>query len=313
NALEQRTAKYGPGSVVPTGFVFYAYDEAGHLLGEYDINGVPFYEVIWLGDLPLAVIKQTRTGSGTTLNVATRVDYIYADHLDTPRVIVRSGDHVPIWRWDNSADPFGAVPPSDNPNGLGVYIFNLRMPGQVFDSESGMFYNMQRDYVAGWGRYAQSDPIGLAGGINTYAYANGNPVSYIDPTGEAGLLGAGVGAGLEFGIQALKNYRNGCDVFDVGNYNWYDVGVSAAVGAIAPGWLAVGKTAGTSGRAIANLTEQLGRAQTANRAAKIEGRIASHSMSIADVLVPQLGFQGVKELGKQVSGAGGANDCTCRK
>ncbi|MFM2069349.1 MAG: hypothetical protein RLZZ584_4258 [Pseudomonadota bacterium] len=62
----------------------------------------PFRDVIWLGDLPLAVIKQTRTGSGTTLNVATRVDYIYADHLDTPRVIVNSGDHVPFWRWDNS-------------------------------------------------------------------------------------------------------------------------------------------------------------------------------------------------------------------
>lgn len=42
-------------------------------------------------------------------------------------------------------------------------------------------------------------------------------------------------------------------------------------------------------------------------------RIANHSMSIADLLVPQLGFQGVKELGKQVSSAGGANDCTCRK
>jgi RHS repeat-associated protein len=128
------------------------------------------------------------------------VDYIYADHLDTPRVIVRSGDHVPIWRWDNSADPFGAVPPSDNPSGLGVYIFNLRMPGQVFDSESGMYYNMHRDYVAGWGRYAQSDPIGLEGGNNTYTYAEGNPVSYTDPTGEfvPQLIGFGIGAGLEY-------------------------------------------------------------------------------------------------------------------
>jgi RHS repeat-associated protein len=182
-ALEQRTAKYGPTSVVPTGFAYYAYDEAGHLLGEYDSTGIPLYEVAWLGDQPLAVIKQTRTGSGTTLNVATGVDYMYADHLNTPRVIVRSTDHVPYWRWDNSAEPFGAVAPNNNPNALGAYTFNLRFPGQTFDSETGMFYNMQRDYVAQWGRYTQSDPIGLAGGINTYLYVGGNPLSYTDPQG----------------------------------------------------------------------------------------------------------------------------------
>lgn len=114
-------------------------------------------------------------------------------------------------------------------------------------------------------------------------------------------------------MQALCNYRNGCDVLDVGNYNWYDVGVSATVGAIAPGWLRVGKTTANSRRAIANLSEQLGRAQTANRAAKIESRIASHATSIADVMDSQVAFQGVKAIVKQVTGASGTNDCTCRK
>src|SRR5260370_21416349 len=75
------------------------------------------------------------------------------------------------------------------PSGI---VQDLRLPGQEFDAETGLDHNGLRDYVPGWGRYLQSDPGGLAGGMNTYAYAFGNPLKWIHARGTvpAGTGGA---------------------------------------------------------------------------------------------------------------------------
>ena len=79
--------------------------------------------------------------------------------------------------------------PDENPSGLGNFTCNLRLPGQYFDRETNLHYNYFRDYDPSIGRYVQSDPIGLGGGLNTYAYVNGQPLRLVDPLGLRGGLG----------------------------------------------------------------------------------------------------------------------------
>jgi len=166
NALDQRVAKSGP-----LGTRRFVYGGSGNkLLAEYT-NGA-WDRYIWLGDEPVALQRNNQ------------LYFIHNDHLLRPEIVTDSTRTVQ-WRAKNYHSDRGVV--LDNIGGL-----NLGFPGQYYDAESGLWHNGFRDYDSRLGRYIQSDPIGLEGGINTYSYALNNPLSQIDPLGLINLEIEGV-------------------------------------------------------------------------------------------------------------------------
>jgi len=153
------------------------YDEAGQWLGNYSATGQAQQQAIWLDNYPVALINAAGAG-------VPELAYIQPDHLGTPRVVIDPVRDVAIWEWSNKSEVFGDQPPANDPDGDGVaFELALRFPGQQATGASRMFYNYQREYDPAVGRYSQSDPIGLAGGLTTYSYAESAPNSNLDPLG----------------------------------------------------------------------------------------------------------------------------------
>ena len=163
----QRTRK-----VAGTATTVFHYDLDGRLIAETKNTGVLIRAYVYDDEAPIAQVTK-----GTTDTLA----HLHTDHLNTPRLATDAARST-VWRHDGTA--FGDTPPNEDPdNNKKKTTVHLRFPGQYYDAETKLHYNWNRYYDPRIGRYVTSDPIGLEGGLNTYAYVGSNPLRLIDPTG----------------------------------------------------------------------------------------------------------------------------------
>jgi len=159
DVLGRRIEKNVNGSAIS-----YIYDK-GALLAEYNDPGPP----------ERAYIRGSGDINPSFWTKDNEIFFFHHDQLGTPSATTNDGASV---IWEATYDAFGEADILTE-----IVGNNVRFPGQYFDTETGTHYNYFRDYVPNIGRYIESDPIKLIGGINTYVYAKNNPTTLIDPFG----------------------------------------------------------------------------------------------------------------------------------
>ncbi|HET7561085.1 MAG TPA: RHS repeat-associated core domain-containing protein [Rhodanobacteraceae bacterium] len=177
SAEGQRLEKNGGGNTT-----YFAPGGGGAMLAE-DLNGT-WRDYVWLNGRLVAVVA-----NGGVYPVAT-------DQTGRPIALTAPNSHAVLWA--ATGLPFDRQVTQNNWGD-----FNIGFPGQYFDSETGLYQNGARDYDAALGRFIESDPIGLAGGVNTYAYVGNDPISFADPSGEIKLPRWAIKAGFcfAFGVE----------------------------------------------------------------------------------------------------------------
>lgn len=152
-----------------------------------------------------------------------------ADYSSYGTILARTGDTNTPFLYN------GAYGVQTDPNGL------IQMRARYYNPQIRRFLN--------------ADPIGFDGGLNWYLYANGNPVSYVDPNGEFAWIVAGamIGAAIDAGTSIIGDIAHGRDV------NWRNAGAAAVRGAVVGGVSAVaGPLAGTAMKGTGALATGIG-------------------------------------------------------
>ncbi|MFU0846261.1 RHS repeat-associated core domain-containing protein, partial [Escherichia coli] len=135
----------------------------------------------WLASCGLTV-AQMQSQMDPVYTPARKIHLYHCDHRGLPLALISKEGAT---EWCAEYDEWGNLLNEENPHQLQQLI---RLPGQQYDEESGLYYNRHRYYDPLQGRYITQDPIGLKGGWNFYQYPL-NPVQYIDSMGLASKYG----------------------------------------------------------------------------------------------------------------------------
>jgi RHS repeat-associated protein len=214
---------------------YFTYDLNHNLIEENNAGVITDY--IYADGRPIGTFVPTGGGTSGTMY------YLSTDRLGTPQFATDNSQNVV---WSTTYQPFGTTGTISS-----AIVQNLRFPGQYADEGgNGFYYNLNRYYSQSLGRYIQADPIGLAGGLNPYLYANGNPEGFSDPSGLSyrqswGVIGGAVG-GTAGAIAGGTAAAAGSVVVDTatGGMNIPATPAEVAAGAVAGG--AMGATAGAA-------------------------------------------------------------------
>ncbi|MBA0161476.1 RHS repeat domain-containing protein, partial [Pectobacterium versatile] len=190
DAFGRRVSKVREGQVTSAqavARVAYRWD-GDQLIGQqqYYADGSAAREVQWVYEpgsfRPLAQVEAQ--GDSTQLH------YIVTDLTGTARELCSEEGEV---RWRGEQGLWGAHREERRPIPLRRYLGDaaneevyceLRYQGQLYDAETGLYYNRHRYYDADSGQYLSPDPIGLGGGIRPQGYVH-NPLEWVDPLGLA--------------------------------------------------------------------------------------------------------------------------------
>lgn len=169
NASGQRVKR----EVVGGETVQFHYGPSGELFFTTDGNGQILQCYIWKGSSLAAILEGETLADGLSFSLCNHLGSVLARTGLDGQVFARAG-----------YEPYGNYELPDGGDGPGIFSFVGGLGVQ--DEGGGLFYMRNRFYSATTGRFLQRDPIGLEGGANLYAYANGNPMAFVDPSGLSG-------------------------------------------------------------------------------------------------------------------------------